>query len=105
MLKKKMVIPELLKYIKSRLVIGFIKKKSLVTAILLSMRGELFSFSEGDWYFRVTRSRNKNWIAWCARSPLVAHTPMWEPPSTSVWFRYGQTKEEAIAKLKAEVLK
>lgn len=100
-----MVLPKLFRYIKSRLVIGFIKKKSIFTGLFLSIKGELFSFYENGWYFRVTRSKNKNWIAWCAKDPIFAHSPLWESASTKVWFEYGQTKEEAIAKLKAEVLK
>lgn len=61
-------------------------------------------FFQDGWYFRVARiNKTGDWIAWCSKTPLIAKFPGLEPPGTEVWFEFGRTKEEALARLKADV--
>lgn len=61
-------------------------------------------FYQNGWYFRVVKiDKTGDWLAWCAKTPLIAKSPALEPRETEVWFEFGRTKVEAISKLKAKV--
>lgn len=70
-------------------------------------RKKLINFSERSWYFAVKPCEHPdlpNYLAWCSQQPLVADHPLREPEDREIYFEFGRTKEEAIARLKAEVL-
>jgi len=58
-----------------------------------------------QWYFKAKRARNgEGWIAWCAKTPLLGEGPMDVDFSEDVYFEFGESKHEALAKLRREVL-
>jgi hypothetical protein len=58
-----------------------------------------------EWHFRARLARNgSEFIAWCARTPELRNGPLEVDLSEEVYFEFGSTAEEAIAKLKREVL-
>ena len=57
----------------------------------------------GEWSFAVRLCRNgmAGAIAWCRRGEIASDNPM--DAVGDVWFEFGDTEDEAIAKLMREV--
>ena len=64
----------------------------------------------GEWYFKVRPSRagmgsDKAFLAWCAKTPYLSDGPisvqLW---GEEVYSTFGRTADEALSKLKREVL-
>lgn len=66
---------------------------------------EVEFFQVGDWYFAASPPKKiQHWSAWCSKSKLTENSPVFESPDKQIWFQFGITKEEAVDKLKTEVL-
>ena len=59
-------------------------------------------FQENGWYF-ACKVFGDQFLAWCCQKPLVGSGPLLEPAENEVWFEYGDTREEALTRLKREV--
>jgi hypothetical protein len=60
-----------------------------------------------EWNFKVRMARNRGkiqFLAWCARTPDLRDGPLEIPLSEEVHFEFADTAEEALSKLKREVL-
>lgn len=53
------------------------------------------------WYFMVRPGFARRWMAFAKREPFVAGGSTYEPGE--VWFEYGATEEEALARIETEV--
>lgn len=62
--------------------------------------------AEREWQFRVRRCRNglPGFVAWCARTHDLGNGPLDVSAAEETHFEYGPTAEEALGKLKREVL-
>lgn len=59
----------------------------------------------GDWYFASRLVRDgQEWIAWCAKTTDLGEGPLSVPFDLDCYFEFGATEEDAISKLKREVL-
>ena len=55
-----------------------------------------------EWHFK-TRAcqQTPGWLAWCARTAELGNGPMDVHPRHDVHFKFGETEEEALQKLRA----
>lgn len=60
----------------------------------------------GEWFFRVRPSRGdpSRFLAWCAKTPDLGNDPMLLAFGLTVHAEFADTPEEAMTKLKREVL-
>jgi hypothetical protein len=56
------------------------------------------------WNFKVRPARGGGFLAWCARADNLGDGPMDIAAHEEVHFEFGTTADEAMAKLRAEVL-
>jgi len=56
-----------------------------------------------DWYFKVKLCDDGDWLAWAAQTPELGDGPLDVDFSLVVYFAFGDTEEEALAKVKREV--
>jgi hypothetical protein len=57
------------------------------------------------WFFKVREcTHSEQFIAWCAKTAYLGNSPMDIPAHEEVHFDFGATPEEALSKLKREVL-
>lgn len=66
-------------------------------------------FTIGDWRFAVRKTirgiPSHAWIAWCAKGiDDLGGGPLDIPLDVEVYSQFGASRDEAVAKLKAEVL-
>lgn len=60
-------------------------------------------FEHRGWHF-ATRPSGDRYLAWASRSQLTATDLLLEPERKKIYFCFGETREQAISKLKVEVL-
>jgi hypothetical protein len=62
----------------------------------------------GEWHFKVKRTRSGSplpFLAWCAKTPMLGNSPLdMDFTEREVYFEFGETADEALTKLKKEVL-
>lgn len=60
-------------------------------------------FRIGKWGFAVRPCKNGaiGFLAWCKRGDTIADSPMAE--NGQVWFQFGESADDAIAKLAREI--
>jgi len=59
----------------------------------------------GEWYFKVRKTRTGDeFIAWCAKTSLLGNGPLQVGLDEDVFCQFGRTEQEALDKLKREVL-
>lgn len=58
------------------------------------------------WHFKVRPSRTRpgEFVAWCAKTEDLGDGPLDIDPSEDVYFEFGKSADEAMTKLRAEVL-
>jgi hypothetical protein len=62
-----------------------------------------------EWYFKVRPSRAKapkesiEFLAWCARTPVLGDGPLDVDPAEEVYFQFGDTPECALHRLKQDL--
>lgn len=57
-----------------------------------------------EWQFTAKPGKDGGFIAWCAKCEYLGNGPLEIPLDVEVYFEFGETAEEAIAKLKRGVL-
>lgn len=59
----------------------------------------------GEWYFECREAKIiEGFLAWCAKTPDLGEGPLDVPFELTVYFEFGSTAEEALKKLKRQVL-
>jgi hypothetical protein len=58
-----------------------------------------------EWRFKARKTRDdREWLAWCAKTDDLGDGPLLVDLSLDCHFEFGSTEEDALSKLKREVL-